>query len=113
MLVGTLVVLLAAALLQFGLVLHVRNLLADSAAEGARHGASLGATDSMATERTRELITAALGEGYAQDVTVRHVDVGGHDVLQVDVAATLPLFGLLGPERAIVVSGRAIDEDTL
>ena len=113
MLVGTLVVLLAAALMQLGLVLHVRNLLADSAAEGARHGASLGATDGMAAGRTRDLITAALGPSYASDISVRHVSVGGHEVVQVDVAATLPLFGLLGPERAITVSGRAIDEDSL
>lgn len=113
MLVGTLVVLLAAALLQLGLVLHVRNLLADSAAEGARHGATLGASDSMAVDRTRELIIASLGEGYAHNITVRQVIVGGREVVQVDVAATLPLLGLLGPERGIVVSGRAIDEDSL
>ncbi len=35
-LVGTLVILIFVALLQLALVLHVRNILIDSAAEGAR-----------------------------------------------------------------------------
>lgn len=94
-------------------MLHVRNLLADSAAEGARYAATLGGTDAMAVGRTRELITSALGEQYAQEITVRYVTVGGYRVRQVDVAATLPLLGLLGPERGILVSGRAVDEASL
>lgn len=112
-LVGTLVILIFAALLQLALVLHVRNILIDSAAEGARAGALAGASDAAAVERTRYLVDLALSPRYSRDVTTQRVEVDGTALLQVDVAATLPLFGLVGPSRELVVSGRAVLEDDL
>lgn len=112
-LVGTLVILIFVALLQLALVLHVRNILIDSAAEGARAGALAGASDAAAVERTRYLVDLALSPRYSRDVTTQRVEVDGTALLQVDVAATLPLFGLAGPSRELVVSGRAVLEDEL
>lgn len=111
--VGTLIIAIVAALLQLALVLHVRNILIDSAAEGARAGALAGAGDAAAVERTRYLIDAALSARYADDVTAHRVEAAGTTVLQVDVVATLPLFGLAGSPRTVVVSGRAVVEDEL
>lgn len=111
MLVGTLTVLLFAALVQLALALHVRNVLTDSAAEGARRGALAGAGLAEAEERTRHLIGLALSERYTEGVSARHVAADGVVLVQVDVAAPLPLFGLLGPERQLRVSGRAVDEE--
>lgn len=112
-LVGTLVIMIFAALLQLALALHVRNILIDSAAEGARTGALAGASDAAAVDRTRYLIDLALSPRYAREVSTRRVDVDGTVLLQVDVAATLPLLGLVGPSRELVVSGRAVLEEEL
>ena len=112
-LVGTLVILLFAALLQLALALHVRNILVDSAAEGARAGALAGASDAAAVDRTRYLINLALSPRYSRDVTTRRVEAEGTVLLQVDVVAALPLFGLAGPARELAVSGRAVLEDEL
>lgn len=112
-LVGTLVILIFAALLQLALALHVRNILVDSAAEGARAGALVGAGDETAVERTRYLIDLALSQRYTHEVSTRRVEVEGMALLQVDVRATIPLLGLVGPTRELEVSGRAVLEDEL
>lgn len=110
---GTLVILLFSALLQLALTLHVRNILIDSAAEGARAGALAGASEVAAVERTRYLVGLALSPRYGQEVTTRRVEVDGTALLQVDIAAPLPLFGFLGPGRELIVSGRAVIEEEL
>ena len=112
-LVGTLVILIFSALLQFALALHVRNILIDSAAEGARAGALAGSSAEVGADRARYLIGLALSERYGQDVRTAVVDVDGVPCLQVDIAAPLPLVGLVGPARAPHVSGRAVLEETL
>lgn len=112
-LVGTLVILVFSALLQFALALHVRNILIDSAAEGARVGALAGSSDETGADRTRYLIGLALSDRYTEHITTSRVDVEGVPCLQVDVAAPLPLVGLLGPGRTLEVRGRAVLEDSL
>lgn len=109
-LVGTLLALLTVAALQLGLALHVRNTVLDAAAEGARYGALADRGPSDAAARTAELITTAVGEGYAHDITVGEGEWRGHPVLTVTVRATLPLVGLLGAEQALEVSGHAAVE---
>jgi len=99
------------AVLQFGLVLHVRTTLVACAAEGARTAANADRSlaDGLAT--TRYLITSALSERYAQDVQVSLINGPGQSQLvEVTVSAPLPLFGLLGPDRLIEVSGHAVEE---
>ena len=108
--VGGLLVLLAVAVLQLALALHVRNSLVDAAAEGARYGALADRGPADAVRRTAELIELAVGEGYAQDISVSSGSFRGHPVLTVTVRATLPLLGLLGPARALEVSGRGVVE---
>lgn len=109
-LVGALVTVLLAAVLQLALTLHVRATLIDCAAEGARHGALLGSSSESGLERTRELVNSALSPAYADDVTASVAELGGVPVLVVSIRAPLPIVGLLGPSGAFTVSGRALME---
>lgn len=109
-LVGALVTVLLAGVLQLALTLHVRATLIDCAAEGARHGALLDSSPAVGVMRTRELIGSALSSTYADDVTSTVSDLGGVPVLVVSVRAPLPIVGLLGPAGVLEVSGRALME---
>lgn len=109
-LVSALVVALFLGVVQVALTLHVRALVIDAAAEGARVAARAdrGAADGAA--RTRELITAALAGSYASDVSVGHTVRDGLPVVEVTVRAPLPVVGLLGPSGALTVRGHALEE---
>jgi hypothetical protein len=108
--VSGLVVLLFTAVLQLGLVLHVRNTLISCASEGARLGARADAAPGMGAARARELIGASLSERYADDVSVGTGVVGGVQVVEVRVRAPFPVIGLLGPDGRLDVTGRAFQE---
>jgi Flp pilus assembly protein TadG len=109
-LVGILLTFLFLALLQLGLALHVRNTLVASAAEGARWGANADRTPADGAAVTRQLIRESLADSFADDVTSGTETVDGVDTVVVRVDARLPLFGLLGPPRAISVRGHAMQE---
>jgi Flp pilus assembly protein TadG len=111
-LVGGLLTLLFAALLQLVVVLHVRNVLADCAAEGARFGALADQDPQAGAARTRALISAELNAGYASRVSARYDSVDGLETIEVRVSAPLPAIGLLGVGRVLTVSGHALAEGT-
>jgi hypothetical protein len=69
---------LTLSVLQLGLALHVRNTVLDAAAEGARFAALADNGLAEGEGRTRDLITAAVGSGYATDVRASYGDVAGH-----------------------------------
>jgi len=108
-LVGALTTLLFAAVLQLGLVLHVRATLVDCAAEGARYGALADRSPADGAQRTRDLIALSLSPGYARDVTAEATVLDGLDVVRVEVTAPLPVLGLLGPST-LDVDGHALRE---
>lgn len=109
-LVGGLVTLVFAGVLQLTLAQHVRNTLVDCAAEGARYAALADRTPEDGIERTRLLIDGALSSAYAQDVTARRTVVDSLDVVEVRVVAPLPVAGLLGPAGSLTVAGHALVE---
>lgn len=109
-LVGVLLTLLFLALLQLGLALHVRNTLAASAAEGARYAANADRNTDEGADVTRQLIRDSLADSFAGDVTSGLETVDGVSTVYVQVRARLPVFGLLGPPRGIVVRGHALEE---
>ena len=109
-LVGVLLTALFLALLQLGLALHVRNTLAASAAEGARYAANADRAPEDGAAVTRELIRDSLADSFAEDVSAGFETVSGVATVYVEVEATLPVVGLLGPPRAIRVRGHAMDE---
>jgi Flp pilus assembly protein TadG len=109
-LVGILLTFLFLALLQLGLALHVRNTLVASAAEGARWGANADRSPVDGAAVTRQLIRDSLADSFADDVTSGTETVDGVVTVVIRVEARLPLFGLLGPPRAISVRGHAMEE---
>ncbi|QNO38433.1 pilus assembly protein [Protaetiibacter sp. SSC-01] len=109
-LVGVLLTFLALAVVQLTLALHIRNTALDAAAEGARYGSLADNEPADAVPRTVELITTAIGPDYASDVSVREGEWMGVPSVIVSVRTTLPLLGLLGPDRALEVEGHAARE---
>jgi hypothetical protein len=109
-LVGVLLTFLTLGVLQLSLALHIRNTVLDAAAEGARYGALADNEPADAVPRTVALIGEAVGADYARDVTVREGSWMGEPAVIVTVRTTLPLAGLLGPDRALEVEGHAARE---
>ncbi len=109
-LVGILLTVLFLALLQLGLALHVRNTLVASAAEGARYGANADRNPAQGAAVTRQLIRDSLADSFADGVTSGFETVDGMQTVYVQVDATLPVLGLLGPPRTIRVRGHALEE---
>lgn len=109
-LVGGLLTLLTLAIVQLGLALHIRNMVQDAAAEGARSAALAGATLDDGAERTRLLIEVALGPSFAEDISVRYTDFASVRSTEVTVRTSLPLIGLFGISEGLEVSGHAAVE---
>lgn len=110
-LVSALLVALFLALVQLGLTLHVRNTLVAAAAEGARYGANADRTPEDGAGRTREVIAESLSERFVGAVTSGYADLDGVPTIYVEVRTTLPLVGWLGPPRALVARGHALEEE--
>ena len=108
-LVTPLLLLVALAVLQVTLALHVRATLTAAAAEGARAGALAGSALTVAESRTRDVLADALGGDAAQDVDASRTSLDGVEVVRVRITARLPLLGTLGP-TALTVEGHAIGE---
>lgn len=110
-LVGVLLTMLTLAVIQLGVALHVRNTVLDAAAEGARYAALAdnGPTDGV--ERTRQLITEAIGSDYASDISVSTGSWMGHPSVTITVRTTLPVIGLIGVAGGLEVAGHAAIEE--
>lgn len=106
-LVGVLLTLVTLSVLQVAFALHIRTTLIDAAAEGARFAALADSSLPAGIERSRELITAALGESYAQSISGAAGAFGGHPVVIITVRSPLPLIGMIGIDDTLEVSGRA------
>lgn len=109
-LVGTLLTLVALSVLQVALAAHIRSTLIDAAAEGARHAALADTSLQAGVERSRDLITAALGAAYAGAIAATRSDDDGVPMIVVTVRAPLPLLGMAGLDGGLEVSGRAAIE---
>ena len=108
--VAGLVSFLFVGLLQLGFVLHTRNTLIASAAEGARLGARADATPDDGVARTRGLIAAQLSSRFAESVSSAEEVSGGIRVVVVHVEAPVPVIGPFGLGRDLRVSARAFSE---
>lgn len=97
-------------ILQVGLVLLVRNTLANAAAEGARYAAALDRDLADGRTRTREQVAGAVSGRFARDIDVRMVSVGGRPTVEVVVHATVPALGIGGPAVSLDVVGHAVEE---
>lgn len=108
--VAALLVIIALAVIQVAVVLHVRNTVTDAAVQGAREAAILGHSAQDGTDRTQMLIRERLGRGYTAQVTTDETADGR---ITVTVRATMPLVGLLGPSRSMTLTGNAVAEEVL
>ncbi|MCR1161288.1 MULTISPECIES: TadE/TadG family type IV pilus assembly protein [Micrococcaceae] len=107
-LVGTLLTLLFLSIIQFTLVLHVRNTLIDAAASGARYGSLADRTPTDAKERASELIGSALSADFPREVTAAEATTDGLRTMEVTVRAPFPMLGLIGPVGLMEVKGHAV-----
>jgi hypothetical protein len=112
-LVSVVLVGLFLAVVQVGLFLHVRNTLVACAAEGARYAANADRGLSDGEARTAALIAESLSDRYSEAITSRYVTSGGAQLVEIEVTTTLPVFGLLGVERGLTVTGHAVEESAL
>lgn len=111
LLVSVLVTVLVLGVVQLALTLHVRTILTDSAASGARYAALAGHSMDDGQARTTSLITSTLPAAYAEQVRVTRGRYRGVEVVEVHVSAPMPVLGLLGPSGVITVTGRALEEE--
>lgn len=106
-LVAALLTTLTVAVIQVALALHVRNTLADAAAEGARYASLADSSLDEGAARSAELIRSAIGDQYTHDISAGHQRGAEGDIVVITVRTPLPLVGLLGPDNALEVVGRA------
>ncbi|MEV8274521.1 TadE/TadG family type IV pilus assembly protein [Microbacterium sp. NPDC077184] len=106
-LVGMILTALTLGVLQLGLAVYVRNVVHDAAVEGAFHAALADTEDREGIERTRQVITRAIGTAYAEDIAVTESVVSGAPTVTVRVRAPLPVLGLWGVPGAWEVSANA------
>lgn len=106
-LVGTLLTVLALAVLQLALAVYVRNVVHDAAVEGAHHAALADASMAEGAERTRAAISGAVGAEYAGDIRVARSEALGHETVEVRVRTALPVLGLIGIPYALEVTADA------
>jgi Flp pilus assembly protein TadG len=106
-----LLLLLFLVVLQLGLVLHLRNVMAAAAAEGARYAANADRSDADGADRTRQAISTALSDQLAARMTVTAgPDPTDPGVVEVTVSGPAPLLvPKLSPFR-ITVHGHALEE---
>lgn len=92
--IGTvgLFLLLVYTIMSLALTWYVREILIDSAMEGARAGSLDGAGTPVAIQRTTDLITSTLPDPYAANVSARATA----GALVVTVTSPAPLVGFLG-----------------
>lgn len=108
-LVTPLLLLVALAVLQLTLLLHVRSVAIGAAAEGARLAAM--SDEAAGEERTMAILSTSIAGTAIHDTVVRVDRTGPVPVAAVDVTLDMPLIGLLGPME-MTVTGRAVIEST-
>ncbi len=113
-LVSVMLVMLLLGVLQVGVYLHVRNVVAASAADGARYAASADVDSTAGGPRATEIITRSLGSRVATTVPCTSaIEPASAGPIQVAVhcRGALPVFfAPLGRLLPIQVTGRALKE---
>lgn len=102
---------LVAGIAQLGLTLHVRNTLTAAASDGARAGASLGATSADAEARSRQLIADTLSDSFVSTISATEVDHAGIRVMRVQAGANVPVLGLVGSGVEVKSQAHAVIQE--
>ena len=106
-----LLLLLFLVIFQLGVVLHIRNVMAAAAAEGARYAANADRTDADGEQRAREAIATGLSQQLADKMVVHAVpDPTDPGVIEVTITGPAPLFVPKLSPFTITVHGHALEE---
>lgn len=108
-LVAVLIIVIALGVVQAALIMHTRNTLTDAAVQGAHHASLVGSGPEDGAHRAEQMVTDRFGSALEVRAVASQDDSG---TIRVQVTATLPLVGLLGPSAGLSVEGRALDEET-
>lgn len=108
-LVAPLVIILAMAVIQIGIFLHVRSTLVSAAAAGARLAAVKGGTLSEAEGQTTRTVESAIGGSVLRTVAGGYISSSAGRMSVMRVTAVMPLIGFLGPE-SLTVEAHALRE---
>lgn len=112
-LVSVLLVTLFLMVLQVGVVLHVRNVLVASAAEGARYAANADRSPDEGAERAKQVIASALGGRVARSMTCVPVDgedLNGQPLVDIRCTGPMPVVFLPTGAFSLTVHGHAVEE---
>ncbi|GAC1323986.1 MAG: hypothetical protein NVSMB13_04680 [Mycobacteriales bacterium] len=113
-LVGVLLIFLFLAVLQVAAYVHLRNVLAASAAEGARYAANADVSTDEAAPKTQQIVQQALSRRVADRlgyVATEEPGDGGLVLVRVQVSGSVPAsFAPLGALLPVGVSARALKE---
>lgn len=113
-LVAVLLVAIFLVVLQVGIYIHERNVMAASAQAAARYAANANVTSLAGGQRASTLISEALSEQAARDVVctvAEEVGAGGLVVVVVHCVGSIPtVVTAVGNVLPIDVTGRAVKE---
>ncbi len=108
-LVAPLLMLVALAVLQLMLAIHVRSVVTSAAIEGARVAALVDGDLSRAESRTRSILESNIAGAAVQSISASRVTEGDNEMFAVVVETELPLIGFYGP-TSMKLTGHALAE---
>lgn len=112
--ISALVMGLLLAVLQVAVYVHVRNVVAASAQEGARYAANADVHSAAGAARTLDIVRNSLGGSTADGLecgSAEELDSSGLVLVVVECTGAVPaLFGALGDLLPVNATGRAIKE---
>ena len=113
-LVSIVLVVLLLAVLQVAIYVYVRNVVAASAAEGARYGADADVDSGVGGPRARDLVASSVGRRVAGQVPCAATEepgAGGTTLVAVRCRGRLSVFfAPLGRSLPVDVTGRSLKE---
>lgn len=108
-LVAPLLMLVALAVLQLMLAIHVRTVVTSAAIEGARVAALVDGDLTRAESRTRSILESNIAGTAVQSISASRVTEGDNEMFAVVVETELPLIGFYGP-TSMKLTGHALAE---
>ncbi|MCH9738684.1 MAG: pilus assembly protein [Actinomycetia bacterium] len=108
-LVAPLFMLVALAVLQLMLAIHVRSVVTSAAIEGARVAALADGDLARAESRTRSILESNIAGAAVHSITASQVTEGENEMFAMVVETELPLIGFYGP-TSMKLTGHALAE---
>jgi len=108
-LVAPLLMLVALAVLQLMLAIHVRTVITSAAIEGARVAALVDGDLTRAESRTRSILENNIAGTAVESISALRITEGDNEMFAVVVETELPLIGFYGP-TSMKLTGHALAE---